>query len=57
MTIYVTRVNGLLHHATSHAEEHHAYVAELREASHDVTTEEQASDYVRAAARAAEENQ
>jgi hypothetical protein len=40
MSIYVISVNGLLHHATSRPEEHQAYAAKLREAGHDVTTEE-----------------
>jgi hypothetical protein len=40
--MYIIRVNGLLHHVTSHVIEHCAYVARLREAGHQVTTEEHA---------------
>jgi hypothetical protein len=38
--IFEIRVNGLLHHATRNAAEHQVYAAGLREAGHDVTTEE-----------------
>ena len=39
MSVYVIRVNGLLHHATSHLDEHGTYAVKLAEAGHDVTTE------------------
>jgi hypothetical protein len=38
---YLIRVNGLVHHGTSHQQEHEEYAARLREAGHDVTTEEE----------------
>jgi hypothetical protein len=39
MDIYLIRVGGLLHHGTSHLEEHLEYATRLTEAGHDVTTE------------------
>jgi hypothetical protein len=41
MDIYLIRVGGLLHHGTSHLEDHLEYARQLTQAGHDITTETQ----------------
>jgi hypothetical protein len=39
MDIHLIRVGGLLHHGTSHLEDHLEYARKLSQAGHDITTE------------------
>ena len=39
MSIYLIRVNGFLHHGTSHHKDHTVYAAQLANAGHNVSTE------------------